>query len=240
MASDEVVGALEPGGRFVLLSLADGKLIVDEKLEPETGLQAIYLLRSRDNYLLVTSAAAHNQPNVTIHPAPGVINSPVVSGRVYAFAASGGKPQWPAPAVISQQGLLLSQPVDLPVLVFVRQIHRASVSARDPRTSVLCIDKRTGRVVYENDQLPGASLSSFDVGGDAAEHVVTLAMGAKIITLTFEDDAPNEAKPEEAGQPGDAKSDGAKPGAPKNDAAGDDANQKRGDKPDEPREPAKP
>ena len=193
VTSDDFVGALEPGGHFVLLSLADGKPLVDEKLEPETGLSAIYLLRSRDSHLLVTSAAARNQPNVTVHPAPGGANIPMVSGHIYAFEAASGKPQWPAPAVIAQH-LLLSQPVDLPVLVFVRQVHRAAANVRDPRTSVLCIDKRTGRVVYEKDQLPGASLSNFDIEGDASEHVVTLSMGARVITLSFEDQAPAKPK----------------------------------------------
>ncbi len=217
VTSDDFVGALEPGGHFVLLSLADGKPIVDEKLEPETGLSAIYLLRSRDSHLLVTSAAARNQPNMTVHPAPGGANIPMVSGHIYAFEAASGKPQWPAPAVIAQH-LLLSQPVDLPVLVFVRQVHRAAANVRDPRTSVLCIDKRTGRVVYEKDQSPGASLSNFDIEGDASEHVVTLSMGARVITLSFEDQAPGEAKAAEDGQPGDASPQESKPEADKNDA----------------------
>ncbi len=43
-----------------------------------------------------------------------------------------------------------------PVLVFVRQINRpGALPNREKPHSVLCLDKRSGRVVYENDHCPG-------------------------------------------------------------------------------------
>jgi hypothetical protein len=91
--------------------------------------------------------------------------------------------------VVAQQGLLLSQPSQLPVLVFVRQVARPGVgSARDPRTSILCIDKRTGRVVYENEQLQGTLIGNFELSGDPKARTVSLSVASKLVTLTFTDD----------------------------------------------------
>ena len=65
--------------------MADGKPLVNERLEPETGLLGIFLLRSPEGYLLVTSAAGRNEANGKSSPMHNAVNIPVVSGRVYAF-----------------------------------------------------------------------------------------------------------------------------------------------------------
>jgi outer membrane protein assembly factor BamB len=193
----EAVGVLEPNGDFSLIALPDGKLLAKERLEPEKALVGIYLLRSRDQYLLVTQTPARNEPGVTINQLPVAANSPLINGHLYAFERSTGKKMWPAPAVIAQHGLLLSQPSQVPVLVFARQVNRPGPpNARDPKTSVLCIDKRTGRVVYENEQVQGSTIGNFELSGDPNARTVSLSVASKLITLTFTDDPVDPIEPE--------------------------------------------
>jgi outer membrane protein assembly factor BamB len=200
LVGQEAVGVLQPNGEFLLIALADGKPLVKERLEPETSLMGIYLLRSRAAYLLVTNCVTRNEPNVSVLAVPNVANSPLINGRVYAFEAGTGKKMWPAPAVLSQQSLLLSQPSELPVLVLARQIHRPGpVKAQDPKISVLCIDKRSGRVVYQNEQLPGSPIANFELSADPAARTVTIAIASKVITLSFTEDA---VEPQAAAPPG--------------------------------------
>ena len=190
LVSQEAVGVLQPNGEFTLVTLTDGKVLVKERLEPESALMGIFLLRFHDGYLLVTNTVARSEANVNVQPVPNVTNSPLVSGRVYAFEEGTGKKMWPAPAVLSQQGLLLSQPGDLPVLVLARQVHRPGpLNARDPKISLLCIEKRTGRVVYQNEQLTGSAIASFELSADAAAHTVTVSLASRVITLSFTDEA---------------------------------------------------
>ena len=189
LVAHEAVGVMQPDGTFSLITLPDGKVLINEKLEPENGLAGIFLLRSAEGYLLVTNGATRGEPHVSVQPIPAAPNN-IVSGRVYAFDRATGKKSWPAPVVVSQQGLLPNQPADLPVLVFARQLQRVNpVNAREPKMSVLCIDKRNGRVLYQNDQLPGSTVASFEMMGDPVAHTVTVSLPSQVITLTFTDEA---------------------------------------------------
>lgn len=188
--AQEAVGVFQPSGEFSLITLADGKMLVNEKLEPESSLAGIYLMKWREGYLLVTNSANRTE-NIMAQPVPNGPTSALVNGRLYAFEAGTGKKMWPSPLVLSQQGLLLSQPSDLPVLCFVRQVYKPSGPTRagDPKVSVMCVDKRTGRIVYETDQLPGTTIVNYEVTGDPQNHTVTLTLASKQIKLTFSDEA---------------------------------------------------
>jgi hypothetical protein len=192
LVGQEAVGVMQPDGEFTLVALADGKAIVKEKLEAEGSLLGIFLMRTANGYLLVTNTAARHEPNVSVQPIPPAPNN-LVSGRVYAFDAATGKKQWPAPVEVAQQGLLLSQPSDLPVLVLARQIVRHGAgNPREPKVSLMCIDKRTGQVVYRNDELPGSTIANFEVVGDPAARTVTISLPMRTIKLTFTEE-PAEA-----------------------------------------------
>lgn len=193
LVSQEAVGVLQPNGEFLLVSLADGKQLVKQQLAAEEQLQGIYLLRSQREYLLATSSPPRNEPNVSIQPLPVSPSSPPISGRLYAFDRTSGEKLWPAPVEVAQYGLLLSQPCNLPVLVLARQVHRLNpTTARDPKISVMCIDKRTGKVVYQNDQLPGTTIGNMEVTGDVAHHTMTITLPSRIVSLAFSDSPPPE------------------------------------------------
>ncbi|MEX0676434.1 MAG: PQQ-binding-like beta-propeller repeat protein [Pirellulales bacterium] len=205
IASHEVVGVFQPDGRFSLVRLADGKQLADERLQPENTLMGIYLLPSDAVYTLVVHAATRTRGNVQMQPFPTIYDCPLVSGRVYAFDRRSGKQRWPSPVLLSQHGLWLSQPADLPVLVFIRQIHQASSgSARIPNLSVMCIDKRSGRVVYQNDDLTGTTVPLCDVYCDPRSRTVTISLPTRLITLTYTHDA---AEPQAALPPPDRSGD---------------------------------
>jgi outer membrane protein assembly factor BamB len=192
IASGQAVGVLEPDGVFSLVTLPDGRRLVKEQLEPEKALVGIYLLRSSDRYLLVTNSAARLEPPLNVQPIAGAANHPMVNGRVYAFDQQTGNKSWPSPVVVAQYGLVANQPSQLPLLVFVRQAHRpGGAGGREPRTSVLCIDKRTGQVAYQNDALPTTMVGNFELSGDPVKHTVTLTLPPQVIELTLTDERPS-------------------------------------------------
>src|SRR5262249_26873024 len=163
------VALMEPGGRFVILNLADGRKVVDEKLHEESNVQRIYVIRSQQQDFLVTDrppgpmGVRQSGPTATqfrfsgaIPPLmpPDAFTQPI-SGRVYAFDRTSGKPSWTEPASIEQQNLWLAQPRELPVLVFVSNLQSPVPNRQQAISgSILCLDKRTGRLAYENDKLP--------------------------------------------------------------------------------------
>jgi outer membrane protein assembly factor BamB len=194
IVADEAVGVFEPSGRFVMVRLEDGRKIVEEKLKPEDMLSGIYILGSSTQYLLVTNSpprAEDVQANVNVQPAPGGLNNPAVNGRVYAFDRQTGKPMWAEPFSVKQQGLVLTQPSEMPLLFFLSHRHTANNVGHETRTSVLCLDKRNGQMVYRNDSI-GTVINNFEIIGSRTDDTVALLLPQKTITFRLTNDPPQE------------------------------------------------
>jgi tetratricopeptide (TPR) repeat protein len=196
LVGEKAVGVMEPGGRFVLVSLPDGRTIADLKLDAQPPLDDFTLLESGGSYFLLTSDSAadgaigrgHSPGHGGLQPRP-VDNSrrlnPIVtpsmrvgSGRLYAVDGQ-GKLLWPAPVKIENQMLPFNQPTGLPVLTFA-----CDVIGEAYRTPVLCIDKRSGRTVYQAKEAADPR-GFFRVVGDAKTKTVDVMTSTKTVTLTF-------------------------------------------------------
>jgi hypothetical protein len=180
VVNNELVGVMEPTGRFVLISLPDGRTIADVKLEAETSFNDVMVLASGDQYFVLTRSSRGES---NIQPMPGAPYDPIHKGRLYAIDRQ-GKLQWPAPVVIKNQYLMSDQPADLPVLTFACQSYEHKPNGQSLyRASVLCIDKRNGQTVFKKkfDNTSGI----FDVSGDPAKKTVDLTMQQNTVTLTF-------------------------------------------------------
>jgi len=162
-------------------------------------------LRSSDQYLLATNTTVEQDDSVQITAAPGGYHSPLINGRVYAFDRRTGVAQWPVPAVIEQYGLPLQQSTELPVLAFLRQIvRRTRGRSTAPTTSVLCIDRRDGRILFPKDDIPiQIQGRAFQMLGDPVKKTVMLLLPGKTYTIQLTD-APRP--PEPPAQTGSASS----------------------------------
>ncbi len=185
VVSQDVVGVMQPDGEFSLVRLADGERFVQENLRKDNRLAGIFVLPFDEGYLLVTQSRAPSNSNFTVRPYPQTVDCTLVTGMVYGFDRESGQKLWPEVSV-EQQGLQVRQPSELPVLVFVRQMFRARpIRSRDPLLSVMCIDKRSGRIVYQKDDLPGTNLASCRMTADPAARTVEVAVPTRNITLTY-------------------------------------------------------
>ena len=187
VAGHEVVGVLEPDGSFTLLCLADGGTISEMKLKPEAALAEIFLVRLGEQYFLMTN----NRPpeaNAPLSPQrmSGTLSHAISSGRVHAFDLS-GRLMWDEPAEIQNQCFLLNQPARLPLLTFAcKSYARTDNVSRGSTTSLLCLDRRSGRKVFEDLALDPAG-NVFAVEGDPRNNTITLHTGREKITLTLTD-----------------------------------------------------
>ena len=181
---------MEPDGHFVLVALADGRTIVDLKLDAEPALSDILLVRSDKQYLLLTANAAPPGPNSQALRAIGSVMTayPIRKGRMVSFDEA-GKLLWPAPVSLEDQMYFIGQAEASPVIVLACQIER--------ERRVLCVEKRSGRIVYRNDSKP-CETSWIDIVVDPNKKTVELrTAGAAVaggvqaqnetVTLTFTD-----------------------------------------------------
>ncbi len=189
------LAVLERDGHFVVVSLPEGKLEINSQLEVDQALNDMYVIRTPDQYLLLTDSAAHRDPTISyVNPIPGGMNNPVVNGPVYAFDRASGKQQWSVP--ITGQAVLVDQPGDLPILVFAAHRYRRVGNRGDTRYAVTCLDKRNGKIVFEKEE-PG-SISDFVVTGSRAQNMVTLNLMRYQVTMKLTDKPLPEEKPEAA------------------------------------------
>ncbi len=147
------VAVMEPlTGELVIVSLRSGQTIFKTKLQPEPNLSALIVQESSNRYLVMPVHASQEPPaGMTFQAAPQGVNSVLSSGWIYAFDRQSGASVWQAPAYVHQHGYMVNQPSEMPVLLFLRHSTPTRGSAAKTVTSVLCIDKRTGAKVLEDD-----------------------------------------------------------------------------------------
>ena len=118
----------------------------------------------------------------------GMFCYPLRRARIYALDLQ-GKLAWPAPVDVDHQQFLLSQPGRLPVLFFAVFHYRQSWRARRMtlRTSLVAVDRRNGRIVYDKDFRGPMRWMGVEIRGDPAEKTVRIATNNETVNLTFTD-----------------------------------------------------
>lgn len=196
--ADEV-GVVDLEGNFSLFDIADGRQILAQKITPEANMNELYLLRSADRYVLVTSSPWQQQNNkLFVTQVNSGVNNPIIHGHVHLFDRNTGKHV--ASTAIERQALPLDQPRDLPILTFACRVYNRQRGNRsnDPPYELLCVDKRTGAVVH-HDRTRQA-LNGMDLEGDPDLHKVRIKLLNGGITLKFTDQPAQEVKPPKDGE----------------------------------------
>ncbi len=179
---DEAVGVMTPDGNFLLLDLADGHPLIEEKVAIEPQLSEIYVLRGPDQFVLATNRPPRNQNGITRQAVTNGAGNPLISGHIHLFDRRTGKRI--NSMTVDRHGLLLSQPAALPVLTFATHVYdQRKNRSHNVEAEVVFVDKRTGRVVH--DERLKHPIASVDVTGDAARHQVIMKTQGVGMSLTF-------------------------------------------------------
>lgn len=182
-----LIGIYDPSGKFQMIDVRNGEVTIDEQLEAMSDVQGITVMQSGDRLFLMVSAQANQQYKPLVQQP----DFPMVNGLVYAFDRATGRLAWPAPAVVRNRGIMLSQPQDVPLMVFTdRKLVRDPATGGGSQLRVLCLDQRTGETVYRNDSLADTSVTRFRIRGERGAsdgRVVAIEMNAGKIQLTMTD-----------------------------------------------------
>ncbi len=204
LVDSDALGVMQRDGKFVVLSLADGSEIIKAQLDPDGKLTEICLLRSEDQYLLVTNhPATGTTPTKTVQAVPPGANlsgqlTPLINGRAYAFDRHTGEAMWPGSAVIEQHGLPLDQPSELPVLTFLSTAKKTGPGSNSEKTSVLCLDRRDGHIVFSKDDITNR-VYAYQLVGNREENTVVLMLHNKSYTIKLTDEPRPPAPPAQTG-----------------------------------------
>ncbi len=183
---EELIGLLGPDGTLKLIRMEDGRVIFDAKLAGESAATEVHLLRAGRRYLVVTNRPQAQNRAPRINAMPGTQFRPIGDGRVYAFDLE-GTPLWPKPAVVENQSLVLHQPDDLPVFVFAGQSYDPQKAGAERFTvEMVCLDKRTGRIVHRGS-FTGPT-STFEVVGDPDLGTIEIQLQRNVVKLQLTDE----------------------------------------------------
>jgi outer membrane protein assembly factor BamB len=159
----DYAGAVEPNGLVRVTDLRTGKEVLKARMSAEhlAGVQQLQLLADADNFYVACvkptdgNVTAFGGVRSNLMPGTGLRALPV-NGEVYAFAQGTGKLRWYAS--MPDQMLVLDRFDELPVVLFTATYQKWIINgaARHVQqvTTAHSIEKRTGKRLYGNDQLP--------------------------------------------------------------------------------------
>ena len=199
MIGGDHLAIVEPGGGFTVIDLAGGGVAVRTTLPFMPARPAfLHVSTWEDRYLVFVGGdeggPSFDEDGDDRMPSPlhGILapaEATPSSGAVWAVDRGDGRLLWPVPATVRRHSLHVGQPAGLPVLVFSRH-SRADGDGGRHQLSLLCLDKRTGHAVFEEDriQLQPHMFVGCDVVGDPEQHTITIRganASTRPITLEF-------------------------------------------------------
>jgi outer membrane protein assembly factor BamB len=199
MPARDELATLEPSGKFTLLGLSDGSVRFETQLAPQPELARLYVLRSRDMYVVLASNNMDSEdPTMARYRSWSPLGSdlcPEINGRIYALDPRSGQPLWPTAAEMTKMCCPLDQPSEAPCVVFFQNVQPPSsaISPRPPaKGAVLCMDKRDGRQVLFYEDL--AMIRTYAITAQPQDHTLTVNSNSKQLVLKFTDE-PFEKQP---------------------------------------------
>ncbi len=139
-----------------------------------------YIVVADDNRVLGNNNDGMQQPQ-------GMFCYPVRRSRLYALDLK-GKLAWPAPVDVDRQQFLLSQPGRLPVLFFAAfHFDNRGGPMNNLRTSLVAVDRRNGRIVYDEDSRGPMRWLGVDIHGDPEQKTARITTNSETVSLTFTD-----------------------------------------------------
>lgn len=183
VVGEEAVAVMRPNGHLTVFSLPDGELALDARLEREPSLERVFLLRSPEIDVVVTGRQVRQRQ---VMPMIGPVGATaLVNGHVYGFNRHTGEKLYGRP--IQNKGLMLNQPARVPVVVFASNEQRQN-GQQMLRADLLCIDRRTGRIVLDQSA-PQPMQGTPHIVGDPEKHEVMVQTSSRTWRLEFTDAA---------------------------------------------------
>ncbi|MGC4004368.1 MAG: PQQ-binding-like beta-propeller repeat protein [Pirellulales bacterium] len=168
---DDELAIVTPGpktdtARFEIVSLSDGSKRFTTIVQAQGPIRNVDVRRDATGYYVAIDnggpVKADGKYNYQLAVQDGSERQ-LFTGELHAFDRTTGAALWPAGATFQQHSIWKAQPAELPCLVFLRM--GVPKNGGNQFVSMLCLDKKTGRLVYKKDDQPGQP-QNFDVLGD--------------------------------------------------------------------------
>ena len=138
---------LDDQGRFTVVSLADGQIVLAAQLDSQPELEGLFVQRNSTHYIVATKRPAAGDGRVFF----GVQNVGQfpVTGQIYGVDRRTGRVMWSAS--VQRQAVKINQPAEVPVLALLNQVQLMENNQYRVYMAMQCLDKRTGEELYSSN-----------------------------------------------------------------------------------------
>jgi outer membrane protein assembly factor BamB len=192
VAMNRYISIVEPTGRYAIIDAIDGSMLVDYEVDPIPMLRKVHLFAGTDQFVVAAEVAPQGLPNRQ-QSQFNAFDFVMFDGQLMAFNAKSGEPLWSRPADVRHESLMLSQPVDVPIITFVGNNRRQDSNGTQQLVNIMLLEKSTGRILFAEDSLP-PSVNHCVVTANADSHEVFVEMVNRLVRLKFTD-APRPPEP---------------------------------------------
>jgi len=186
IADGRYIATAEVSGHCSIVDVNEGHAIVDQNIAPLPKLSAVHLQAGTDSFVL----ALKQQTKNTKHHVAGLnlTDFLVMDGLICVFDKHTGRQKWARPAEVEKQALMLSQPVDSPIIAFVGNATLRDNQGARHGTSMLVLEKASGRRLAQYDELPAAGGNHCLVEISTLDHnEISIQMARETVQLHFSD-----------------------------------------------------
>jgi outer membrane protein assembly factor BamB len=170
----DLVGAVEPSGKFTLFDLRSRKAVFEAKVDPRflKDVNDVRLFSDNRNYYLALNTPLDPNANPggmsysNIQPQTGMRCTPI-NGEFYCFNRDTKKMEWHNDVPMNR--LLVDHFQDLPMVLFTSRNNRPALKGGGwggQDVSVTSIDKTTGKRIYDKTDLPQDYQQFYDMKVD--------------------------------------------------------------------------
>jgi hypothetical protein len=162
-----------------------GQTLVEDHLElPQRDLHCVYLLPSRDQFIVACMYRFRSQPETVLEPYSESTEA-IYDALLFAFDRRTGARQWQSPVTVEKFGLPLDQPSELPTLLFLRRTTPRQT--QNQKVDAVCVDRRDGRMLFDAWNQP-VNRVGYRVQGDPHAHTIQIRLSTNnSYSLTFTD-----------------------------------------------------
>ncbi|NOZ40037.1 MAG: PQQ-binding-like beta-propeller repeat protein [Planctomycetes bacterium] len=187
VAQNRYAAIVGPTGHCTILDIHDGEFLVDQPIEANLSSNEVHLMVGTKSFVLAVQQPGEAFGNRPVKGLNGTDYSKAFTGQVYAFDRQSGRAMWDRPAEVQGLPLVLTQPVDLPMIAFAGNIHRQARNRTKPEMGILLLEKSSGRMLFHDETLPQSSHYFFLRASDTELHEAVVEMSTRKIRLAFTD-----------------------------------------------------
>ncbi len=186
IAENRYVAVAEPSGALCVIDAEDGSRIVERQDRFESNLKSIHLVASPRSFLLAADLDTPGKKPVTRRPALDRNDFPNISGKVFLFDRYDGSMRWRHAAQVYEQRLMLAQPQELPIIVFVGASPGTPTTRNRSSINILVLERATGRLITQQERLENSHIVEVSIS-NAEEREISIDMAKKSVQLRFAD-----------------------------------------------------